>query len=150
MGINKVDNKKILKQLLDNQMDTLIKLLSDVKVDTTEEDTYEYADFHYDGEGTPLFNNGYPSLELAKKVDAFLKTYGEKHDNSKINTIREKFYPYLLLLQKADTSLECLGFISSVLAKYPDIQIDADIKKEINININKELEELNLRGGLII
>lgn len=145
-----MDNKKILKQLLDNQMDKLIKLLSDVKVDATVEDSYEYNDFYYDELGTPLFNNGYPSLELAKKVDAFLKTYGEKYDNSKINTIREKFYPYLLILQKADASLECLGFISSVLARYTDIPIDIDIKKQINIDIDKELEELNLQGGLII
>lgn len=141
------NDKEILKQLLNNQMDMLITLLSAVRIETIDAPE---AMFLYDSNGTPIFNNGYPSLELAKKVDSFLKTYGERYDNSKILTIKDLYFPYLLLLQQSDTSLECLGFISSVLAKYPDIQIDADIKKEININIDEELEELNLQGGLII
>jgi hypothetical protein len=142
-----IEEHKILGELLNKTMDTYLECLDAVEYYNSDEGE-GLPELHHNDKGTPIFNNGYPSLELARKVDSFLKTYGQHETNSKVVAIKEKFFPYLILLQEANRDLETTGFISTVLSRYPNVVPQSDTERKTKLDYDKVTQEMLEFGGI--
>ena len=149
-----IEEHKILGELLNKTMDTYLECLDAVEYHSPfglplyNEEGEGLPELHHNEKGTPIFNNGYPSLELARKVDSFLKTYGQHETNSKVVAIKEKFFPYLILLQEANRDLETTGFISTVLSRYPNVVPQSDTERKTKLDYDKVTQEMLEFGGI--
>ena len=132
------EDTALLTELMDAYMDALVLHLSIV-------DTFDWNN-------PPLINEnicylGYPSLEVAKKADAFLKVYGDNLTNNKAEKIRDYFFPYLkLLIENRDATLEEIGFVGSVLAR-KKVELPLDKEPNKTKSFLTEMNELNETGG---
>lgn len=134
------EDTALLKELMDAYMDALVLHLS--IVDTFSWDKHTTLD-----EDENICYLGYPSLEVAKKADAFLKVYGDNLTNNKAEKIRDYFFPYLkLLITNRNATFEEIGFVGSVLARK---KVELPIDKEPNKTKSflTEMNELNETGG---
>ncbi len=131
-----VTEAELLTELMESYMDALLIHL-------------QVCDFF--GEDKPPTNGNsciqYPNLEVAKKTEAFLKTYGSTTTNKKAVKINDYFLPYLkLLMANPNVSIEEIGFVGGVLAKRA-VQLSQDIQPASSTNLVDDYNMLHLGGG---
>ena len=134
------EDTALLTELMDAYMDALVFHLSIVG-------TFDWSTPHLRLVNEDICYFGYPSLEVAKKADAFLKVYGDNLTNNKAEKIRDYFFPYLkLLITNRNATLEEIGFVGSVLAR-KKVELPTDKEPNKTKSLLTVLDELNETGG---
>jgi hypothetical protein len=132
------EDTELLSELMDYYMDALVLHLSIVNTFSWEKPPLITDDICY---------LGYPSLEVAKKADAFLKVYGDNVTNNKAGKVKEYFLPYLkLLIKNRNATLEEIGFVGSVLSR-KKVELPLDKEPNKKKSLLTEFNELNETGG---